>query len=129
MICIVDTHALVWFLEGNKRLSAVAQAALADPHNQLVLPTLVLAEANHLYSRKRISVSASRMLSEVANAENCTVDPLDENVAMRVSGELDIHDAIIVATALVYRELSTDTVVVVTRDEAIIRSGLVQTIW
>ena len=129
MICIVDTHALVWFLEGNKRLSAVAQAALADPHNQLVLPTLVLAEANHLYSRKRISVSASRMLSEVANAENCTVYPLDENVAMRVSGELDIHDAIIVATALVYRELSTDTVVVVTRDEAIIRSGLVQTIW
>jgi len=69
------------------------------------------------------------MLSEVANAENCTVYPLDENVAMRVSGELDIHDAIIVATALVYRELSTDTVVVVTRDEAIIRSGLVQTIW
>jgi hypothetical protein len=43
--------------------------------------------------------------------------------------ELDIHDAIIVATALIYRELSTEAVVVVTRDEAIIRSGLAQTLW
>jgi len=30
MVYIVDTHALVWFLEGNKRLSETARALLSD---------------------------------------------------------------------------------------------------
>jgi PIN domain nuclease of toxin-antitoxin system len=53
MVHIIDTHALVWFLEGNRRLSAAARNVLSDVSAQLVLPTLVLAEAAYLYARKR----------------------------------------------------------------------------
>lgn len=129
MIYVVDTHALLWFLEGNKRLSVTAQKTLLDPAHQLVLPTLVLAEAKYLFARKRTPVAPQRILSEIASAENCTVYPLDEHVALRVSGELEIHDAIIVATALVYRDMLNERVGVITRDEEIARSGLVEVIW
>ena len=129
MVYVIDTHALVWFLEGNKRLSAAAKAALTDPAAQLVIPTLVLAETAYLYTRKRISVDVDRILSDVASAENCTVYPLDERVAALVSGDLDLHDAIIVATAIIYRDMLGEPVAVVTRDEMIAQSGLVPVVW
>jgi PIN domain nuclease of toxin-antitoxin system len=37
MKLLLDTQALIWALEGNDRLSAVARAALEDPGNQLVV--------------------------------------------------------------------------------------------
>lgn len=129
MVYVVDTHALIWFLEGSKRLSAAAKAALTDPSAQLVIPTLVLAETAYLYARKRIGVDVGRILSEVASADNCTVYPLDEEVATLVSGDLDIHDAIIVATALVYRKMLGESAAVITKDKMIAQSGLVAVVW
>ncbi len=37
---ILDTHALIWFAEGNKRLSESAKAILAATNSQMVLPML-----------------------------------------------------------------------------------------
>jgi len=129
MVYIVDTHALVWFLEGNPRLSAAAKAALTDPAAHLVLPTIVLAETAYLYARKRTGINVERVLHEVASAENCTVYPLDEVIASNISGDLELHDAIIVATALIYRDTLGETVAIVTRDERITRSGIVTVVW
>ena len=42
---VVDTHALVWFLEGNPRLGSAARSVLSLPESELVLPIGVLAEA------------------------------------------------------------------------------------
>ena len=42
---IIDTHALIWFVEGNKRLSRSAREILAAPNGQMVLPLIALAEA------------------------------------------------------------------------------------
>lgn len=44
MIHVADTHALVWFLEGSGRLSAAAREALQSPGNEIVIPSIVLAE-------------------------------------------------------------------------------------
>jgi hypothetical protein len=44
MVYVLDTHAVVWFLEGSARLSAVAKAAMSDPDADLVVPTIVLVE-------------------------------------------------------------------------------------
>ncbi|MBI3177630.1 MAG: PIN domain-containing protein [Chloroflexi bacterium] len=129
MVYVLDTHVLIWFLEGNKRLSAAAKTILTDTAAQLVIPTLVLAEAAYLYARKRTSVDIDRILTEIASAENCTVYPLDERVAAHVSGNLDLHDAIIVGTAIVYRDVLGKEVAIVTRDEMIARSGLVPVVW
>jgi len=41
----------------------------------------------------------------LVTAVNCVLYPLDEQVAMRIPPWLNIHDAIIVATALVYRDM------------------------
>ncbi len=40
---VIDTHALIWFLEGNKRLGTQAQAILSNFNSQLVLPAIALA--------------------------------------------------------------------------------------
>ena len=42
---VIDTHALIWFLEGNSRLGENAKNVLTDPSSQLVLPAIALAEA------------------------------------------------------------------------------------
>lgn len=129
MFYAIDTHALVWFLENNERLSARAKAILIEPTANLIIPTLALAEIAHLYARKRIGIDVGRVLNEVANAENCTVYPLDDLVVNSISGELDIHDAIIVATAKVYQDILGESVAIVTRDKMIAASGLIPTIW
>ena len=42
---IVDTHALIWFLEGNPRLGTAAKQVLESQESQLILPAIALAEA------------------------------------------------------------------------------------
>lgn len=42
---IIDTHALIWFLEGNKRLSQPAKTVMAASDSEMVLPLIALAEA------------------------------------------------------------------------------------
>ena len=92
---IVDTHALVWFLEKNPRLSENAKSALTDTNAQIILPTIVLTEVIFLYAKKKTSVNLSTVLSQVANSSNCIVYPLDEEVVSRIPTDINIHDAII----------------------------------
>lgn len=129
MIYVADSHALVWLAEGNPRLSARARSALTGPEAEIVVPTIVLAEIHHLYARQKIGTDVPAVLERLAKAAKVGVYPLDRAVADRTPGTLDIHDAIIVATALVLRDLLGETVAVITRDADIARSGLVETVW
>jgi hypothetical protein len=47
----------------------------------------------------------------------------------RLPTTLNIHDAIIVATALIYRDVLGESVALITRDAEIIASGLVPVHW
>jgi len=126
---VVDTHALIWFLEKNPRLTDNAKSALTDTNAQIILPTIVLTEVIFLYSKKKTSINLSMVLSQVANSSNCIVYPLDEEVVSRVSANVNIHDAIIVATGLVFKDLIGHDVAVVTKDELIKQSNLIRTVW
>jgi PIN domain nuclease of toxin-antitoxin system len=42
---ILDTHALIWYLEGNRRLGTQAQQIMDDFNNELISPIIALAEA------------------------------------------------------------------------------------
>jgi PIN domain nuclease of toxin-antitoxin system len=42
---VLDSHALVWHLEGNPRLGPQAKKVIDDPASNLVLPIIALAEA------------------------------------------------------------------------------------
>jgi PIN domain nuclease of toxin-antitoxin system len=37
---LLDTHALLWTLDNNRKLSAAARAALADPANELLISSV-----------------------------------------------------------------------------------------
>ena len=53
---IVDTHALIWYLEGNPRLGQQAKQVLENAESKLVLPLIVLAESAWIIDKKRTSV-------------------------------------------------------------------------
>jgi hypothetical protein len=94
-----------------------------------VLPTIVLAEVIFLYAKKKTSINLSAVLSEVANSSNCLVYPLDEEVILRIPTDVEIHDAIIVGTGLVFKDLIGHDVAIITKDEAIKKLNLIPTIW
>ena len=129
MTYVLDTHPLVWFLEGSGRLSPQAGAVLRDPSHKFILPTIVLVEITYLYTKGRITVDIAAVQQRLVAAANCVLYPLDEQVAMRIPTGLNIHDAIIVATALVYRDILHESIAVITKNGAITRAGLIHTMW
>jgi PIN domain nuclease of toxin-antitoxin system len=129
MTYVVDTHSLVWFLEGDARLSSAARAALTDPSVQIVIPTMVLVEIVFLYSRHRITTALPAAFAHISAAPNCKIHPLDETVTQHIPTSLTIHDAIIVATAIVYRDVLGERTAIITKDAQIAASGVVAVIW
>ncbi|MBW3539911.1 MAG: PIN domain-containing protein [Planctomycetes bacterium] len=129
MTYVVDTHALVWFLEGNPRLSQAAEQAMRDTSARLVIPTIALAEMTFLYAKLRIATSLSTVWNTIAGVSNWVLHPLDEPVVRRLPTSLNIHDAIIVATALVHRDVLGESTALISKDTDITASGLIQVIW
>ena len=125
----MDTHPIVWFLETSQRLSSRARNVLRDPSHMFILPTLVLVEITYLYTKGRIEVDAAMVQQRLVSASNCVLYPLDEQVAMRIPTGLNIHDAIIVATAFVYRDILNEPAAVITKNGEITRSRLIDTVW
>lgn len=57
---IVDTHALIWHLEGNSLLGAAAKAVTNNPNSELILPAIALAEAMFIVEKGRCSLTSVR---------------------------------------------------------------------
>jgi len=129
MVYIVDTHALVWYLEESKNLGSEALSVLDDDQSKLVIPTIVLAEVKYLSSKQKTALSLPEVLSAIEQDERCVLFPLDSNVIDFLPTELDIHDAIICGTALVYQEVLKEEAKVITKDKDIVTAGIVETIW
>lgn len=129
MVYVPDTHAIVWFLDKDLRLSPAAKTTLANPNTVLIVPTMVLVEITHLYGRGRISISPVLVEQKILTSINCSVHALDEEVVAKIPASLDIHDAIIVATALVLRDNRQLPTTLITKDTKITQSVLIQTLW
>jgi hypothetical protein len=65
----------------------------------------------------------------IANSSNALTYPLDELVVSRLPTQLRIHDAIIVATGLVFRDVLNEPTALITQDSRIVASGLIETVW
>ncbi len=131
MIRVVDTHALVWYVEDSPRLGSTARRLLLDPDARFAVPTIVLAEARFLEEAGRTKVSWTDILSALEADPRFEVYPLTLDVLRRMPREqgLEMHDGIICATALLYRELLGEDVQIITRDKRIADSRLVETVW
>ena len=93
---IVDTHALVWYLDKDKKLSKTAEKALDSSDVTLVIPTVVLAEVKHLFSKRRISISFENVMQAIENDHRCIIYPFDLSCVEHLDERLDLHDGIIV---------------------------------
>lgn len=124
MTYIVDTHIFVWFLDKNKKLKPLFHQILTDNRNNFVFSTIVLAEVKHLISQKRIRVDFEKVVEFLSESKNCVIYPVDEDVVDEMPAGLSIHDALIVATGLVYKNILRKEVTILTEDEEIIRSRI-----
>ena len=129
---VVDTHALVWFLEGNPRLSLRARAVLEDQHSELVIPVIALAEACWMIEHGRTSIPTVDAFLETVDADpRIVVAPFDRVVlgkTLPLTAIVEMHDRQIVATALLLSDQG-ETVAVLTKDTNMRSSGLVSVIW
>jgi PIN domain nuclease of toxin-antitoxin system len=129
---VLDTHALIWFLEGNLKLGANAKAILCDPNSQLVIPATTLAEAVWIVERGRTSIPTPKDVILAVEADpRVVIYPLDQDViemTMSLSAINEMHDRQIAATALVLAGKG-EVVQLLTCDQNIIASGLVAIVW
>ena len=88
-----------------------------------------MLEVKYLYSRKRISISFEEVLEKTETSENVVIHPLDIFVTTFAPVKLEIHDAIIVGTAIYLSKELGQSVSLVTKDKTISKSGLVPVIW
>lgn len=85
---------------------------------------MVLAEIKYLISQKRISIDFEMVLNYLSESGNCIIYPVDEDVVENMPEGLNIHDALIVATGLVYKNILRENVKILTEDEEIIKSEI-----
>ena len=126
---VVDTHALYWYFEYPDLLSAAADAVFrlaAAGGAQIVVPAIVIAEFYYLSQKAgpiifpssllaQINVSREFIFSEMGQAQLESMEA--------VTGVPEMHDRLIAAEALVYGAP------VISRDQALRASGVVDVIW
>ncbi|MBS3909188.1 MAG: PIN domain-containing protein [Actinobacteria bacterium] len=129
MIYVIDTHALVWFIEGSKNLGREAREIMRAAESSIVVPTIVLAEIKHLYNKKRIASVFTEVRELLDDDERVTIYPLDDTTLDYLPEGLEIHDAIICATCLALQDSLEEEVILITKDQEIIESKIIETTW
>ena len=81
---VLDTHALLWYLEGNRRLGRQARNVIASPDSHLIVPIIALAEASVIIDQHRTKVpSISHLLDSLANDSRFEIFPLTLDIFKR----------------------------------------------
>ena len=129
MTYVTDTHAFLWYLANDLRLSRKARLVFDQAEAgeaTIVVPTIVVAECLYVLEKKRLSLKFKDVVRRLEKGWNYTTMPLD----LRVIGGLEglravpeLHDRIIVASAI-YLEAP-----LITKDEAIRKTGYVEAVW
>ncbi len=129
---VVDTHALIWYLEGNPRLGPTAREIMKDPRNTLFLPIIALAEACWIVEHGRSSIpSVVDLIRDVDSDPRITIVPLNREIFDRylaVPATIEMHDRLIIA-ALLELAASGDPIAMLTADQTVRTCGVVSTVW
>ena len=129
---VADTHALIWYIFSDNRLSpaafALIQSALASA-DQIGFSAISLTEIVYLMEKQRVPVTTLQRLLQATVHNNAIFSevPVDRNIAqamLRVDRTQipDLPDRIIAATAL---HLGLP---VISRDHKI-RAAIIQSVW
>ena len=125
---VTDTHSLVWYFTVDVRLGRKALKAFEQTTEEgiMIVPSIVLAEIMFIAKKGRITLTFEETLEKIEEYDNYSIAPLDEDIlkeANRIEADLEMHDRLIVATALFYKT------VLITKDAGIQESGIIKTIW
>ena len=126
---VTDTHSFLWFLTNDGRLGNQAKEifnACDKGETIIFIPSIVLMESLVICEDKRVKLEFTEVLQKLENSFNYVVYSLDADVVLECSKTekiMDPHDRIIVSTA---RLLNAK---VITKDDKIVKSGLVETIF
>ncbi len=132
IVSVADTHALLWYLADDKRLSAKVRDHIDDAGhkgNSVAVSSITLVEVIFLVERKRIEANQYQLvLQALTDTESVFVEtPLTVKVAESLATinavEVpDMPDRIIAATAVYHQ------VPLISRDRKITLSS-VETLW
>lgn len=131
---VVDTHALLWFLEGNRQLGSRARSTLSALESHLVLPVIVLAEADVILGHGRTKVPSITHLIETLAKDRrfeffpLTIDIFKRTLSPEAARVPELHDRLIAATALHLQDLGMD-VALITRDDSLTKADIVPIVW
>ena len=124
-----DTHALAWYWSGSDRLSSLAReildGAMRSQHEIIVSP-LVLAELVIIAEKQRVNFDLAAAIAMLKDVPGFRFVELTTETALRTQQFTtlpDIHDRLIVATALEYGAT------LLTADQAITVAGIVPVAW
>ena len=129
---VLDTHALIWYLLDDPRLSQGANEAIDGAtlnRQKIYFPTMCLVEATYLVEKGRVPENVLQLMERATLLPRSALEPVHLNmnvaVAMRQiprSAVPDLPDRVIAATALAMG------LPLVTRDGKI-RASNIETIW
>lgn len=103
---LLDTHALIWFLEGNQQLSATAKHILCNEEESIYLRVVSLWEMAIKISLDKLKLSRSlEQVIEALPQQNITLLPVKPVHILAVSSlpfhHRDPFDRLLIAQALV----------------------------
>lgn len=92
MKLLLDTHAFLWLVEGNAKLTEGAQAALADPQNELFLSVASVWELAIKVGNGKLVLSEplEEFVPKWTNAYQLTVLSVESSHALAVT-KLPLH--------------------------------------
>ena len=129
---VVDTHALIWYLEGNSKLGKAAESVLSNPSADLILPTIALAEAIDIVAKGRTKLpNVTSLLNDVLGDKRIELLPLTLAVlqqSLTAVAVPEMHDRLIVASAMWLESLGHQ-VALLTKDQSINDAALTPIIW
>ena len=144
MIYVLDTNTLVWRVSGSPRLTQRAKDTIdkaIESDDRLVVPTIVLAEAWDMDRKQRGDFAPFDRVLQVVRDMSMSVmsfdmdlvqrlrDPALESLRSTYQLRADIHDMIIMATALIAGDYADEEVSIISGDRQIRTQSLIRCVW
>lgn len=128
-VYVTDSHALLWFMTRNPKLSSPAQGIIRQAETgevNVLIPTIVLAEIDNVIRKKNLEITIQKIIGRISQGDGFDIAAFDLDIfqtMLTLPANLEIHDRLIAATSC-YHEAP-----LITRDETFQDSDAVQTIW
>lgn len=94
---IVDTHALIWFLEKSPNLGKRAKETLLAPESELIIPVIVLGEIFYYLRKKKKAHLYGQIYGQLKMDARISIEPLQPEIISSIPEGLEMHDGLIAA--------------------------------